>query len=120
MDSLTYQIMMTSKGNPGAVQFCVQAVNKMGAEGFEAIRQAQRYHIVADRLYMLWNDCLNRDTEATCKVILEWPPYKIEQKINYSGGRGLPITKEEIDSQGKMVKITEKMSYPDWSWRDQE
>lgn len=96
MNDLTYLIMQTSQGNPGAVSFCVEARNDLGPDGIIAISKANLYGITGDKLYMLWNDCLQRNTPATCKVLLEWSPYRILEKINYENGYGIPITEHEL------------------------
>ena len=96
MNDLTYLIMQTSQGNPGAASFCLAAVNDLGPDGINAISRAHLYGITGDKLYMLWNDCLQKNTPATCKVLLEWSPDRIREKINYENGRGIPITKQEL------------------------
>lgn len=51
------------EGNPGALTFLIDAygIDIFGAErGFQRM---QNNNITGSKLYMLWNDCCDRDTE---------------------------------------------------------
>ena len=51
-------------GNPGALQFLMQAYDMDMFKAEQGSQRMQRAGITGARLYMLWNDCCNRDTEA--------------------------------------------------------
>lgn len=51
-------------GNPGALQFLMQAYDMDMFKAEQGFQRMQRAGITGARLYMLWNDCCNRDTEA--------------------------------------------------------
>lgn len=69
-------------GNPGALQFLMQAYDMDMFKAEQGFQRMQRAGITGARLYMLWNDCCNRDTEV--------------EFINYEGGRGIPIDIEAL------------------------
>lgn len=85
------------EGNPGALTFLMLAydVDMFGAE--RAFQRMQNNGITGCKLYMLWNDCCNRDTELALKVMKYCSIEKINEHINYEGGRGFAFTAEEID-----------------------
>ena len=67
-----------SEGNPGAMAFC-----------FEALKEPADLHILlmcdtlglyGAKLYMLWNDCCNRDMEKVRKVITEFTSGKLTRE----------------------------------------
>lgn len=51
-------------GNPGALQFLMQAYDMDMFKAEQGFQRMQRAGITGACLYMLWNDCCNRDTEA--------------------------------------------------------
>ena len=78
-------------GNPGATSFFVDACKKdpLAAEGFQKMLEAD---ITAEKLYMFWNDCCDRNTEMAIHIMLNCPVEKIWEHINYEHGRGIPFT----------------------------
>ena len=87
------------KGNPGALQFMMLAYRGnlmfLAERGFARMRDND---ISGDKLYMLWNDCCNRDTEYTIEIMLRNSIDDIIKHINYEGGRGIPyaVGKENV------------------------
>ena len=80
------------EGNPGALAFMMEAY--MEFNPFRAERGFQRMQcngISGSRLYMLWNDCCNRDTKKAVDIMCEYSICDIIQHINYSDGRGIPF-----------------------------
>ena len=51
--------------------------------------------VVGDKLYMLWNDCCDRDTALAVAVMNNLTEGEILRHINYEQGRGTPFTEEE-------------------------
>lgn len=84
-------------GNPGALTFLMQAydVNMFRAErGFQRM---QDNGITGSKLYMLWNDCCDRDTELALWAMEYMAVSEIVRHINYEGGRGLTIEREKVN-----------------------
>ena len=50
-------------GNPGALQFLMQAYDMDMFKAEQGFQRMQRAGITGARLYMLWNDCCDRDVE---------------------------------------------------------
>ena len=80
------------EGNTGALAFMMEAY--MEHDLFRAERGFQRMQdngISGSRLYMLWNDCCDKDTKKAVDIMCEYSIGDIIQHINYSGGRGIPF-----------------------------
>lgn len=84
------------EGNPGALQFLMAAYDTALFKAETAFQRMQDNHITGARLYMLWNDCCDRDTELALQIACAAPIVQIVQHINYEGGRGFPFTPEEL------------------------
>ena len=78
-------------GNPGALQFLMQAYDMDMFKAEQGFQRMQRAGITGARLYMLWNDCCNRDTEAALLAMNTLNIESVVEFINYEGGRGIPI-----------------------------
>ena len=86
------------EGNPGVLQFMIQAYDKMmffAERGFARMRDND---ITGAKLYMLWNDCCNRNAEQAVMIMCENPIEDIIEHINYEKGRGIPY--KEGDTNG--------------------
>ena len=83
-------------GNPGALAFVVEAY-EMNRETAEiAFSKIEKYGIKGCDLYMLWNDCCNRDTRFAIEVILTASVGYIKKHINKAEGRGIKIDVDEL------------------------
>ena len=51
---------------------------------------------MGDKLYMIWNDCCNRNTERAIDMILDNDIETINYLINYEEGRGLRYCPEVL------------------------
>lgn len=80
-------------GNPGALQFLMQAYDMDMFKAEQGFQRMQRAGITGARLYMLWNDCCNRDTEAALLAMNTLNIESVVEFINYEGGRGIPTQK---------------------------
>jgi len=78
-------------GNPGVMTFLMQAYATNPFKAERAFQRMQDNGITGSRLYMLWNDCCDRDTAHALKVMLNMSVEKIVHHINYEGGRGINI-----------------------------
>lgn len=77
------------KGNPGALAFLAKAYKTRLWEAEAAFQKLQSADITGDKIYMLWNDCCNRNTDRTIDMILDNDTKTLEHFINYENGRGL-------------------------------
>lgn len=84
------------EGNPGALAFLLEAykMDSIGAE--KAFRRMYNNNITGDKLYMLWNDCCDRDTKKTIQIMRNHTINDIIQHINYENGRGIKYAEEEL------------------------
>lgn len=73
-------------GNPGALQFLMQAYDMDMFKAEQGFQRMQRAGIAGARLYMLWNDCCNRDTEAALLAMNMLNIESVVEFINYEGG----------------------------------
>lgn len=83
-------------GNPGALQFLMDAYRVDMFKAEAAFQRMQDNNITGTKLYMLWNDCCGRDTKLAVQIAHAAPIDKIVEHINYEGGRGFPFTEEEL------------------------
>lgn len=81
------------EGNPGAMTFLMDAYDKFLGKAELAFQKMQDNDIRGEKLYLLWNDCCNRDTEKAIRIILDKSIPEIKEHINhaYEHGRGLPF-----------------------------
>ena len=84
-----------SDGNPGALRFSVEACQLDQPRAVEGLRRMRRSGIVGDKLYMLWNDCCDRDTKKAIDIMNERPIEDIIHHINYDEGRGIPYEEDD-------------------------
>ena len=83
-------IYSIASGNIGALTFMMDAINKDAIRAGIAMSKVGNNNIVGDKLYMLWNDCCDRDTFKTLDIIISHTIEDIEEHINYKHGRGIP------------------------------
>ena len=101
MDSNVEIVQKLSEGNPGAMSVVCNILKKS-----ETNIDLIMYLLVFDslevygaKLYMLWNDCCDRDFDKLFAVIDalvdgKYSEEHIHAHINYNGGRGIPF--EEV------------------------
>lgn len=88
-------------GNPGAMTFLMDAYRREPFAAERAFQKMQDAKITGARLYMLWNDCCSQDTELAVRAMNALDPERIEEYINYYGGRGLPMDVREVTAAEK-------------------
>ena len=96
MDNQTL-IKKVANGNPGALRFAVDAFMVDGVLARHTCSIALMLSITGDKLYMLWNDCCNRETIKAMFVLMKCKTDDIYSHINYKNGRGIPFTDEELE-----------------------
>ena len=76
--------------NPGALQFFCELMDTKAPEiGLTALDRMYFYGLRGDKLYMIWNDCCDRNTEKTLNIMLNNSIDDINKHINYENGRGI-------------------------------
>lgn len=94
-------------GNPGCIAFVNNAIRLVtdvaGKDAADEVVEKlfvrmKLNFITGDKLYMLWNDCLERNTDDALIVMLADTIESINEHINYERGRGIPYTQEELES----------------------
>jgi hypothetical protein len=80
--------------NIGALTFIMDAYDKHMFNAEKAFTKVTEAGIKGDKLYMLWNDCCNRNTDMAVKIMLEHTIEDILEHINYEHGRGIPYINE--------------------------
>lgn len=80
------------EGNPGALTFLMQAYDKRLFMAEKAFQKMQDAGITGSKLYMIWNDCCDRDTDKAVDMMLNEDIDTIIKYINYENGRGLPYS----------------------------
>lgn len=87
-------IYAIASGNIGALTFVMDAFKKDPTKAEIALNKVSAKNIVGDKLYMLWNDCCNRNTDMAIKIMLDHTIEDILEHINYEHGRGIPYINE--------------------------
>ena len=85
-----------AEGNPGAMTFMLSAYNSYPDLANLALFRMERNGITGSALYMLWNDCCDRDTKMAVEAALYCPLGFLKYHINKRGGRGIKIEIEDI------------------------
>lgn len=87
--------------NPGCFAFFMAAydLDAFGAE--RAFQRMEDFEIKGVHLYMLWNDCCDRNTAQALYVMKRCSREELLTHINYEGGRGIPFAEAELDEYEK-------------------
>jgi len=88
-------IYYLANGNPGALKFCVLALDIDPSRALRGLSRMYKHGIVEDKLYMLWNDCCARDTKKTIDIMNTHSIEDIIRHINYDEGRGIPYEEDD-------------------------
>ena len=78
--------------NPGAINFFLESMNINDEKCIKAFERMLHYNIREDKLYMIWSDCCDRNTEKALNIMLNNDIEDIIEHINYEHGRGIPYT----------------------------
>lgn len=63
-------IIKLSDGNIGALTCCTQLLDT-NEKAITALQRAYEMGLKGDKLYLIWNDCCNRDANKTIEVLHE-------------------------------------------------
>lgn len=85
-----------ANGNPGAITFLAEAyrLDPFGAE--DAMQRMRGIKITGDKLYMLWSDCCDRDTDLTLKMMSKCTDEQLFYYLNYENGRGIHFSLDDL------------------------
>lgn len=100
-------LMKMAGGNPGALTACMEIMSKIPeGRGLMVLLRLDDIGIYEDRLYMLWNDCCNRNIEEFDKLMRNNQFGKVtdeQLRQAVAGGRGRPfenlMTYEELEKE---------------------
>ena len=95
---VTFEIF---EGNIGAFSFAAEAYKLMPGQAESAFRKLRDANIKGSKIYMIWNDCCNRNTERAIDMVLENDIDTINHFINYENGRGLRYCPENFPHKEK-------------------
>ena len=84
------------EGNPGAMTFVRIAYTSYPDLANPAFFRMERNGITGSALYMLWNDCCDRDTKLAVEAALYCPLGFLKDHINQKGGRGIRIESKDV------------------------
>ena len=84
-----------TEGSPGALRFLVEAYKQSPLRAETCFTRMQRAGITGWKLYMLWNDCCNRDVDMSMRIMSSTPVETILEHINYENGIGIPFRDSE-------------------------
>ena len=86
---MTQDIVRLSEGNIGAMTFILDCTLINPVKSIKAFEKMDKWNIRGDKLYMLWNDCCNRDYNKTLDIMINNSLEDILEHINYEKGRGI-------------------------------
>lgn len=104
-------ILAMCEGNPGAVEamFAMYSASIAGLSGddrqpWEMVKICDELEVYGSRLYMLWNDCLGRDTHKMAALARLYRADKITgaeilEHIRGDGCRGRPFAHPELQAE---------------------
>ncbi len=93
-DSVRDIMVKMSEGNPGALTVLILPIKEDEMNLVTRILALDTMNLYGSKLYMLWNDCCDRDLQKVKNIIDAWKSGKITSEIIHkavSGGRGTPI-----------------------------
>lgn len=93
-EAVTFDIC---EGNPGALQFIVEAYDLMPFKAERVFRRLRDNRITGTEMYMLWNDCCDRNVYLALQVGLTAPIMMIKKHINREEGRGIPFSQADLE-----------------------
>lgn len=92
---IPHWINVACDGNPGALTFIMEVVTLVGFDKAEEyFKKLLDNNIVGSELYMLWNDCCDRNTLIAMNIMHTHSLDDIVEHINAKNGRGISYLKE--------------------------
>ena len=78
-DSVQETIVAYAGGNPGALTFLIELIKIKDNDFFVDFMTIDKMELYEDKLYMLWNDCCNRDMQKVISIFRLYRKGKIKQ-----------------------------------------
>lgn len=69
IDNMQDIILQLSEGNPGALTACLEILKETSIEAISVFLTLDYMELYGSHLYMLWNDCCDRNIKAVIDVI---------------------------------------------------
>lgn len=70
MPEIAYDWMLkVTDGNPGALAFVLDCIHTSEDSALGLMRM-EKFNVIGEYLYVLWNDCCSRDTEKAIRVMI--------------------------------------------------
>jgi hypothetical protein len=84
-----------SDGNPGCLSFLFEVIKRENVNVFcEMVVKLDTSELYGSLVYMLWNDCCNRDTQKTIRMINKLDSETLRSYV-VDKGRGTKYVEEE-------------------------
>lgn len=96
ISKLDSKISALCAGNPGTLSFISEAYRESPRDAEYGFNRMAENGITGSRLYMLWNDCCERDTRQALDVMLYDTIQSVIDHINDSEGRGIVYTAKDM------------------------
>lgn len=81
LDDSTMEVFIKfSGGNPGALNVLTNIMRTKGDKLVQYLITLDTMELYEDKLYMLWNDCCDRDVRKVLKILDYYEEGKITQK----------------------------------------
>lgn len=64
-------VVKIADGNIGAMTCCVELLGTTNEKAITALQRAYEMGFKGDKLYLIWNDCCDRDANKTIEVLHE-------------------------------------------------
>ena len=94
-DNLQTILEKMSDGNPGCLSFLLEVIKRENVDVFcEMVVKLDISELYGSLIYMLWNDCCNRDTQKTIRMINKLDILTLRSYV-VDKGRGTKYVEEE-------------------------
>lgn len=64
-------VVKCADGNIGAATCCMEILTSGDSKGITALQRMMDMNIKGEKIYLIWNDCCNRDIKKTIRVMHE-------------------------------------------------
>lgn len=64
-------VIECTDGNIGAAACCMEILKSGDTKGITALQRMIEMNIKGEKIYLIWNDCCNRDIKKTIRVMHE-------------------------------------------------
>ena len=95
-DAFEKFMIRISDGNIGAMTFVMSVLKDVKLDSYTALQRMASLNITGEKLYLLWNDCCDRNNKKTINVMLKKSYDEILDHIDMqkNQGRGKPFDED--------------------------